>query len=82
MLAQGVGALNSVESHARVISLTSAVAMVEDCFIDRTQLFLLATGEQGQPDETVAFLASRVELVDGSWTVTEREGREEPCTPG
>ena len=79
----GAGMQNSVELHPSGVSITGDVAVLVDCFIDRTQMVDLATGQPvGQAGETTVHVDVRLERVDGVWKIAEQTEKPESCTPG
>ena len=82
LLEQGIGARSTYESETFDVVITGDVATFRECYIDRTQLYDLATGADiGAPGETVLHLDVRMERVDGVWKLAASPQRSDPCTP-
>jgi hypothetical protein len=80
---QGVSVVGTVQLAPTLRTIAGDTAVVEDCFLDRSQSVLTATREPvGQPSETVLHIDGHLERIDGSWKVVRQEELSEPCTPG
>jgi hypothetical protein len=80
---QGVSIVGTVQLAPTLVTMAGDSAVVEDCFVDRSQSVNTATREPvGQPSETVLHIEGHLERVDGTWKVVRQEELPEPCTPG
>ena len=81
LLEQGIGARSTYESETFDVVITGDVATFRECYLDRTQLYDLATGADiGAPGETVLHLDVRMERVDGVWKLAASPQRSDTCT--
>jgi hypothetical protein len=80
---QGVSVVGTVQLAPTLRTMAGGTAVVEDCFVDRSQTVNTATREPvGQPSETVLHITGHLERIDGSWKVVRQEELTDPCTPG
>jgi hypothetical protein len=81
--ANNVGAENTIETHPVVRSISADTAVIDDCFVDHTQLIDLATNQPvGDPGTTTQNAEVHMQRGPDVWQISVRTVREEPCTPG
>ena len=76
---ESVGAINSVETHATVVSVSGDVAVVEDCLIDRTQFVRPGHGRswwRAGRDGCFTHLAHGADRA-AAWKVAQRTRKDE-----
>ncbi|MGH9137626.1 MAG: hypothetical protein ACRD0G_11350 [Acidimicrobiales bacterium] len=82
MASQGVGGNVSYESNPTDVAIDGEQATLEDCFVDHTQLYDLATGAPvGEPGTTVLNLDVTMQRVDGVWMLADGIQLEATCEP-
>jgi hypothetical protein len=80
---QGVSIVGTVQLSPTLLTMAGDTALVQDCFVDRSQSVNTTTREPvGQPSETVLHIEAHMERTDGTWKVVRQEELTDPCTPG
>jgi hypothetical protein len=80
---QGVSVVGTIQSQPELLSLVGDQAVIEDCFVDRSQVVDTATrAPVGEPGETTLHIESHLERIGGTWMVVHEQELSEACTPG
>ncbi|MGH9117021.1 MAG: hypothetical protein ACRD0A_03825 [Acidimicrobiales bacterium] len=75
--------VGTVELRPALVTLAGDTAVVEDCFLERSQYVNTQTREPvGEPGQRVVHIESHLERIDGVWKVVSEQELSEPCTPG
>lgn len=79
---EGVSYVGTFELHPTVITLAGNTAVIEDCYVNHTQVVQTETREPiGEPGEAVLHVEVHLERSDGTWRLVEKQELSEPCTP-